>query len=38
MLASPEAGVRFYDVIVEELVQFLEDFGHWKVQRNREAL
>jgi creatinine amidohydrolase len=38
MLASPEAGARFYDVVVEELVQFLEDFGHWKVQRNRKAL
>jgi creatinine amidohydrolase len=36
-LASPEAGARFYDAVVEELVQFLEDFSHWKVQGNREA-
>jgi creatinine amidohydrolase len=37
LLANPAAGARFYDAVVEELVQFLEDFGHWKVQGNREA-
>lgn len=31
-LASPEAGARFYDAVVDELVQFLEDFGRWKIQ------
>jgi creatinine amidohydrolase len=37
LLASPEAGGRFYDAVVEELVQFLEDFGHWKVHGGSEA-
>ena len=30
-LATPEAGARFYNVVVDELVRFLEDFAHWKI-------
>jgi creatinine amidohydrolase len=30
-LASPEAGAEFHNVVVEELVRFLEDFSAWKI-------
>jgi creatinine amidohydrolase len=31
-LASREAGERFHNAVVEELVKFLEDFGRWKIR------
>ena len=30
-LASPEAGTRFYNAVVEELVGFIEDFARWPI-------
>ena len=31
-LASPEAGARFFEAVVEELVRFLEDFAQWNIR------
>lgn len=33
--ASPEAGGRFYQVVVGELVRFLDEFSRWPMQRPR---
>jgi creatinine amidohydrolase len=30
-LASPEAGARFHAAVVDELVEFIEDFARWRV-------
>ena len=30
-LASPEAGARFFAAVVDELVNFIEDFGQWTI-------
>jgi creatinine amidohydrolase len=34
-LASPEAGARFHEAVVEELVRFIEEFSRWPIQRSR---
>jgi len=34
-LASPEKGARFFDAVVGELVQFIEDFAHWAIPPRR---
>jgi creatinine amidohydrolase/Fe(II)-dependent formamide hydrolase-like protein len=30
-LASAEAGGQFHNVVVDELVRFIEDFAVWKI-------
>jgi len=32
-LASPEAGARFHRAVVDELVQFIEEFSRWPIER-----
>jgi creatinine amidohydrolase/Fe(II)-dependent formamide hydrolase-like protein len=34
-LASAEAGARFHDAVVQELVIFLEEFAGWRLQESR---
>lgn len=34
-LANPEAGVRFYDAVTDELVEFIEEFSRWPMQQPR---
>jgi creatinine amidohydrolase len=31
-LASAEAGAQFHRVVVEELVQFIDEFSHWPIE------
>ena len=36
-LANVEAGARFNDAVVSELVRFIEDFAGWKIPEGLKA-